>query len=247
MRRLIVCLALAPVCAFGALVLGTGTAVAASEACPTQGLIFETEIREGQDFVADPRPIGCIAPGDTVTDERILWGDGTSTALKPWQVASGTESDGDQRLELHAAHLTHRYGAANCPASRQLRYRCRAGYRMVLAATDLTTGKTVESEPRFVYVLAARDRVIIGRVVDAGHEQEVSGRIVCGGERRASELVVSVAWGATRRETIHLHGTARVFRFAARHLRRGKGPRYVTVTVRDRLGLTVSSTTRVLR
>jgi len=138
-----------------------------------QGVNHYALVRERARLRARPPVIGCVPAGVKVLGARIDWGDGTSTPVAVEERAQAAQIVLLSRVE-------HRYGRANCPASRRLLYRCRAGYRMVLAA-DLSDGATVESEPVDVSVLAAADRVSLGAVSEAGHQQQIAARLVCGG------------------------------------------------------------------
>ena len=197
-------------------------------------------VRERARLRARPPVIGCVPAGVKVLGARIDWGDGTSTPVAVEQRAQAAQivllSRG--RAPLRPRELSG-LAAAALPMPR--------GYRMVLVA-DLSDGATVESEPVDVSVLAAADRVVDRR---GQRRPAISSRSPRGWSAAASaaraELTVTVAWGDTQRTVVHLHGTERTSVFTARHLRRGKGPRYVTVTVRDRLGLTETSATRILR
>ena len=220
---------------------------AASDPCAqSQGAARVAIAREGRVFVARAKTITCIKGPLTVASAQIVWGDGTSTALAGSSLAVEPEAlAGDYRVVLHGSP-SHSYDRANCPASRRLLYRCQAGYRLALVVQG-AEGRTIESEPFAVSVLASSDRVSIASVVRSGSTQILRGRIDCGGERRAHELAVTVDWGQSHRTVVHLHGTAKSFRFTVGHRLRGKGPRYVRVTVIDRLARASYTASRTLR
>ena len=89
--------------------------------------------------------------------------------------------------------------------------RLRAGHLWIYR-TDLDAKQDAAPEPGSLVTVTDSRNIPLGTAIYSSASQ-IAARLVCGGERRGAELTVTVAWGDTQRTVVHLHGTARTFRF----------------------------------